>query len=324
MKCKNFIITVSAVLLMVCVSCSTSIDNVGGSSLRYSMLVQKVDSINNAYIGKVVATPIMYADSNNPNDDTSLKKKDDNSVFVADAVGFGTAMITTGAETVITGAGIGSFVFPGAGTLGGALAGTVDATIAGLAWGALASAVAAYDNNTDSTKNAGDVYWEKPDWIIYNEDVFFDEDIIGANIGWCHNDVIQGIWQDISSDEMLDAMDYNSLLDYITLYMEDRGLFTFEDRRAFNDALSVIWTNNYNYRDFIDPSYNQIIDGYFATITELDKEEWFSYTQSIMEEINGFGLPDADVLFLNGTISTFYYSSVLWNMDAVDNIPRED
>lgn len=331
MKCENFIITLSSVLLMVCVSCSTAIDSnvecTANQTIDYGVLLHKIDSINAVYLGNhnKVTTPIMYASTpgSSSDDNTSLKKKDDNSVLIADATGFVTGTVFSGGlELILVGALAGSFI-PGAGTAAGAVGGAVDIVLSGVAWGALFSADAANGNNKDSTQNGTNRHWDLSDWIIYNEDFIFNEDIIGGNVGWCHNDIIQGIWQQYSSDEILDAINNNHFLDYITSYMEYRDICTFVDKEAFCNAITEELTGCC-YRDVIDPYYNQIIDGYFETITELDREEWFAYTQSVMEEINGFGLPEDDTYRLNGTLSTFYYSSILWNMDAVNNIPPEE
>ena len=55
---------------------------------------------------------------------------------------------------------------------------------------------------------------------------------------------------------------------------------------------------------------------------QIDEDERFDYTESIMSEISLSELMDEDICLLNGTISTFYYSSLLWNMDAINNLPR--
>lgn len=42
-----------------------------------------------------------------------------------------------------------------------------------------------------------------------------------------------------------------------------------------------------------------------------------------MVEISESGFAEEDIYMLNGMISTFYYSSLLWNMDAINNICPE-
>lgn len=283
---------------------------------RANALSYKIDSINTWYLQECynsTISPSVYSSSEEQEkDDTEeLKKKDDTSVFLADAVGFASGSFL-GAET---GAILGTVVCPGMGTLAG---GVGDAIATGVTVAMVCSILAADRNNKDSTKNS-EIYWEYEDWIYQNDAVVFDESIIASNVGWLHNAIITSLG--INREEI----DIEILLDYSSNYLESNSICEFYDRVQFcaniRDQWSCLNENLYN-SDFF-ANYYPIFEDYVMVFEQIEEDYRFSYTESIMIEISESGLLEEDMYRLNGMISTFYYSSLLWNMDAVNNIRPE-
>lgn len=300
------------VSMTICVSCSNRMEEqVIGDSRNIQSLLQNIDSINLHFLREYNITNEYTFPRRTMIWDDNPEPVNGISVVEADGIGFASGLLFGTLEGVL----IGTVICPGFGSVAGAVA---DGLTAGIAVGLVSSISVARDIYVTSTQNT-ESYWEFADCVNYGSDVLFNDDIKGANIGWYHNVIIQEMW-----DNSIDNYTVDFLMEYVSMYFENNGICEFESRENFYQSLTDNWSYRSDYFDMMNPDYQQIIEEYLATMWQLSESDRFSYTETIMEKIAGYGLPDEDVYLLNGTISTSYYSSLLWNMDAVHNVHNEN
>lgn len=308
---KKSIIRSLLLLALFSFSCSEKTLNSPTASLRSSDLVDIIDSISTLYLegDEDVSTPIQQSRKAETEENTSLKNQDTESIVTADAIGF-CAGALFGAETgMVVGSVLG---------VPGSVAGSVlDALASGLTTAAICSIVAA----SDSTEKVNNCY-PKEEWITSQNNILFDKKIVGGNLGWYHNALIQHLLK-----EPIKEIDILSLLDRSTLFLETNKIFEFKDRKLFCECLYKKW-NVLSANDMMsfkmNHDYQLIIANYFESVAKIDSPKKLAYTQSVMREISEFGLKDEDVYLINGTISTYYYSLILWNIESLNKDLREE
>ena len=317
MKKKIGVFFLYVAILTICVSCSSKKDMQIVEVVDIHILLQKVDSINAYFVKEHNISGNQCVLLKSPLESDSIQQANAQNVFVADAIGFWSGAVL-GAGTGLV---IGTIICPGAGSLAGA---SLDFISGGLANAVVCSIVTAKHNNWVALQE-DEPQWDCGEWINYANNMLFEDEILGSNIGWYHNDIIQNIWSN-----SLYASSYEDMSDYMVAYMENNHFFEFEDRELFISFVQqqfLFMSNepqNYILQDFDTMEYQQIVEGYMATIVQIEEEARYDYTHSIMEEISQFGLDDENTFMLNGTISTYYYSTQLWNMNAVNNLLNEN
>lgn len=307
------IFTVFILALLLCTSCSDNMDMQSVEKSNISMLMHRVDSINSYYI-KVYGTSNVQSvvRKSTLDTDTTQQQANHQEIFRADAVGFYVGAVLGAEEGYV----IGTFIYPGMGTIFGAVA---EAISAGISLGALCSIWTARNNNCIALQNA-EPSLNMEEWIHSDPNILFEDELVGGNVGWYHNDIIRAIW----SNSLYNSSS-EELLENIAVYLEDNHIVEYEDRELFISVLHEQWSmmpdNFYNNENI---EYQLIVEGYMETMAQIDEDARFAYTHSMMEEISQFGLEEVDTYLLNGTISTYYYSSQLWNIEAIFNFPHED
>ena len=331
-KMKKSIIRSLLLLALFSFSCSEKTLNSPTASLRSSDLVDIIDSISTLYLegDEDVSTPIQQSRKAETEENTSLKNQDTESIVTADAIGF-CAGALFGAETgMVVGSVLG---------VPGSVAGSVlDALASGLTTAAICSIVAA----SDSTEKVNNCY-PKEEWITSQNNILFDKKIVGGNLGWYHNALIQHLLKEpIKEIDILSLLDRSfqspeeipgiSVMNFLK-YAKNKStgknvkIFEFKDRKLFCECLYKKW-NVLSANDMMsfkmNHDYQLIIANYFESVAKIDSPKKLAYTQSVMREISEFGLKDEDAYLINGTISTYYYSLILWNIESLNKDLREE
>lgn len=236
----------------------------------------------------------------------------ENVVFRNDAIGFATGFTFAGCE----GALVGTVLAPGIGTVTGAIA---DKLIVGLSTGLVASVVAARVENEEAALEK-DNNGESNDWVKdFSCEFLFPEDMLGANIGYYHNWLISNLWMETGDD--IHGVETEYILTTTIRLLEENEIVQFNDVSSFNLEASLICANFQNFSEvsFADVlgEYCEVIYLYLTEFYAVSSEYRQQFTSDFMDVIAGYGLSDEITLLLNGTISTYYYSSVLWNTDAI-------
>lgn len=300
---RNLYIFYIVVTTVFFVSCSDTTKDFSIQSSKLEELSNSIDSINKIFLS---GDNIESVSSENK-EMCSLNvrkvpgKIDYYNVIKSDAIGFGTGVLFGTCEGIL----IGTAIFPGVGSAWGAVA---DGICAGMAFG-IVSSVVAVQNYCIARYPHDDLYHMK-DWISYNDNMLFDKSIIGGNIGWCHNYVIQKTWgtyiEGLSAEKCF----------YVTLEsLEKNDICKFINQ----DKCSTYFYNNWckTYKEglfYSSPYYEKIIADYIKTVEQLEGLKRFDYSSDVMKKITESGLMKEEIYLLNGTISTFYYSSLLWDI----------
>ena len=290
-----------------------------------SLLSEQIDSLSCVYsahgfcAGSVVPTKRLSseeADEEQKKDTETLKQNDDE-IFNNDALGFTMGTIL---DSGVEGTLLGSLIAPGPGSVVGTM---IDKAIAGLAMGVFMSVMTARDRNADSTYLYTDVLWNVDDWISGGTDeLLFDPDIVGANMGYYHNLIIRDVWHtDLSNMVDLSFMLWMTddlLMNYITESIERLQICTISDKPLFCQII-LENRNDINVVEYQGGMFFEIIHTYLETVRNLSPDAQYTYTDEIFHMTNNSELDMEGILMLNGTFSTFYYSMSLWNMDAINN-----
>lgn len=294
-------------MVLTSVSCSRHNEFKIAQSNDIQNLVQKIDSISLAYVSSSGGEDISCQRIKSPNDGNSDSKKrhDKNNIIKQDMLGFGIGVLTGIPEGVI----MGTVICPGIGSATGA---AVDALTSGLAFAVVSSAMAV-SGEKDIPNNAVRRRQGKRYSIKKCEDTpLFSEDIFGGNIGLYHNLIIQEMWQDF-----IEKPSSEYAINYTLDYLEINGICKYNNRVDIQNILGekYILLENDNELHNVNADYKRIIDKYTDTFMNISSNDEHDYTQSVMKIISQFGLAEEDVLLLNGMLSTYYYSSVLWEED---------
>lgn len=306
--------------LFVCVItlCACTISNeINNKSLSKEQteteLYQHLLALKQKYVTKnqQAERVIRYAQAS----DDELTDTEKLRVAKADSEGFAVGF----AVGAVTGGAVGTLVTPGVGTAIGTLSG-------GAAIGAAYAAIwSANEANTirDERKEImvlDDLYrlnTDNPINDLSNSSIIFDDSICGANIGFIHNAIILSLYfqdQDVFFSLSNEEIAYYVFEDYFRPYAG------YEDE--YYDMYMQVCNgieNDYHLNDdnvFVYP--DDIIEFYFEELQSIPSGSWTSYTEDFMRIVDQELEDDNERIFLvNGTISTFIYSSFLWNL----NIP---
>lgn len=321
----------SLLLFLVPMMCACTTSNLEGNvntenqmafCAIQNVLQQHIERISIEYIERqdvVLYTANLPTDDDKQGDDTKEMKKQDDNVATMDGIGFMVGVMADGEMGIVLGGIIGSA--PGA-----AIGAVVDKMIAGLAIGLVMSVQTAKKQNNDSTANATEFLWNVDDWVNReDEGCVFDTIIKGGNLGYLHNWLIREMWENtdvaavIENDELSD--------EWLAAYLADNidripkyDIFLYDSYRFYHTILQI---RNTAINVWDCPLYEAVLNTYLSTIRRLDREDKFEYTQDIMYAISESSLYDEHILALNGAISTYYYSMLLWNMDAINSVIPE-
>ena len=245
--------------------------------------------------------------------DNQTESRDENrEIFLMDMQFFAFGTVVSLVEIVV----IGTILWPGVGTAVGVVA---DMLVTSLTLAAIASVLSAKEANFIALQ--GQVEGEdSSDWICcLSDDFLFSEDVLGANIGYYHNWLISNVWLDYGSE--IHNVSTEDIINHMVSSMEIYELAHFYDIDAFRSEISTIYANiqsnqGMNIVDLVE-YYHEVILFYLSEIVTIPREERQLYTSDFMGIIATSRLSDENILFLNGMISTYYYSSVLWNLNAI-------
>lgn len=267
--------------------------------------------INNHEEGLQVCTS-----GSDPVDGTSggeqSENQGNNEVFECDALGFAVGFTFAGNE----GALVGTILSPGVGTIAGAI---MDKLMVGIVTGMVASLTAANNANLEASleqSNEGDMdYWIHD----FSDSFLFSEDVLGANVGYYHNWLISNLW--IEHGNNIRSMETDDILMYAVDLLERGEIVQFNDAPMFNAEVSSLCDG---FQDFEGISFmnipeenRDVIFLYLTELTTILPNNRQQFTSDFMDVIAGYGLSEENTILLNGMISTYYYSSLLWNIDAI-------
>lgn len=299
-----------------------------------TLFSKRIRSINQKYSTNRIALVVQDNGDNHQNEE-KIRKSDADVQGAKDGAEIGAA--TLGAVGAISWGTIcgmasgGMAIVPGM-AVGGAAGSSVGAGI-GAAIGAVVASVKASEN--DSTTSAhiarmtGEDFWQyayeidMSNPLLYKHQVILlPEDLIGANIGYWHNTILQMLFRTYSSDEIYMAS-IESLTGMVCEMAADSGLFYLDPiaQYDFTNLFSITYSHNH----FIEPSTeDEIIEECMATICSIPSNQWKEYILSVMEEIDEIADYEGSensllsALYINGALSVFYYSYCIWHLHSID------
>ena len=317
MKKIIFSILLCAACLVACQDSNGDVSNIKKNGDTQSRIEYRLDSLDAAYTSKGASIKKHKPAENTPEekkDTEELKKKQDNAeIAEKDKDGFNDGAAVGG----MFGAAIGSVatvIGTGWGTIiGGALGGI---------GGAVVSSIIEAAKKEDNQKNISaeeiglyiklekDIYAVdlRSPISIYKPDfnLFFDEQIIGANVGLYHNCIISSLYENNGKD-MFDWSP-EAIRDSTIKYVMD--LVDAEDPQS---VYNLLVESTQALGEVEDAStMNPYIDRYMSYSRELMQNEVKAYTEEFMEIVQQELSDEQEVLQINGTISTYYYSCCLW------------
>ncbi len=137
-------------------------------------------------------------------------------------------------------------------------------------------------------------------------DLLFDEQIYGAEMGYYHNCVITSLFDnngkdmfDWSIEEIQDST-IEQVLDLLIAENPDVA------RDVLHECLRIV------EEDGVDAPENPYVERYLFSVQELESPDKKSYTEDFMRIIQQEIVDEQEVLLINGSISTYFYSSCLW------------
>lgn len=211
---------------------------------------------------------------------------------------------------------LGSIVCGGIGTLAGGIPG-------GIAYAVVWSKNIAQQLR-ENPNSGTQIFWSdryslniyEPIYDYSQSTILFDDDIKYANIGYLHNYAITSL---NSTHSLFDV----SPSDIVSHVFENMFEASTGNELAYQQLYDVIYENiESDYENFNSSStamdYDECIGIYFDNLYRISETAWYSYTRDFMEIVDEeLRYIDEDRLMLvNGSISTFYYSKCLWNLNA--------
>ncbi len=309
-----------AACLVACQESDTGVlDNaMVSNSLSQKHLELRLDSLSATYKSNsvpVVAYTPAKEDSEENKDTEELKKKQDAAeIAEKDMEGFR------------DGAAVGGMFGAAVGTLAGGSVGAAWGTIGGGALGGIGGAVIASvieaikqessQINISSEEIGHQIKSEKDIYTVdlrspilmygLDSEWYFDNEIIGANVGYYHNYIISTLYKN-NGKKMFDWPNEeirDSTIEHImNLVTSDKPEYVYEilleSTKSFGEAEKSTTTTPY-------------INKYIECISDLNQTKAKVYTEEFMHIVQEEMEDKQEIMQINGAISTYFYSSRLW------------
>ena len=323
MKTKLILVIIAIAFLYACKN-EQPIETLSNEQ-RETRLILRVSSLKSKYtensdqIGKVV-NRIRKSEGEGENNNSRTSREEKIRIAKEDMEGFAIGGGVWGAF----GGAVGTIINPGIGSAVGLLAG---GAAGGIAYAVVWSINAA--NRPEEGGNGNNGGCEI--WRLYSVDtnnpinnfsseLLFDNTIRYANTGWLHNYVLATLYDEdpdiffnLSTEQIVDGMFSSALSPEIGCENDFWGLYNYIHGRIEYDYESA-------YADFDICGSDTIFQLYLDGLESIQETQWLSYTEDFMQIVDA-ELGDYDdqrTLLINGSLSTFMYSRMLWNL----NIPK--